>query len=131
LVRPGEDTHSFSRSFDPCPQDERHPNEEAQCIARPERTEFCLSPNRLWFGNAARTAPALAERISVLSDESVERTPRIAKWEPLSQCTDEPRGRESTRQTCNGTPADVDFAFGSDYVQLLQAFIHLESGIDL
>ena len=56
--------------------------------------------------------------------------PDIAKGEPLSHSADEPRGREQTRQARDCIPADMDFTLGSDEVQLPQAFIQIEPGIN-
>jgi hypothetical protein len=89
-----------------------------------------VPPNRFWFGNAARAAPTLTQGISVFGNESVEPTPRIAKREPLSQCANEPSGREQVSQTRDRIPANKYFTSGCDDMQLPQAFIHLESGID-
>jgi hypothetical protein len=76
------------------------------------------------------TAATLAEGISVLSNEPVEQPSCIAEGKPLSQCSNEPGGREQTRQTCDCIPPNKDSAFGSDHVQLPQAFIQVEPGID-
>jgi hypothetical protein len=54
----------------------------------------------------------------------------MAKGVPLSHSADEPRGREQTRQTRDGIPADMDFTLGSDDVQLPQAFIRIEPGVN-
>ncbi len=129
VVSPGENTRPLCRSLDGRPQDERQPNEEAQCVARPKCTESCLPPHRFWFRNPASATATLTEGISVLSDEPIEQPSRIAKGEPLSHSTNEPSRREQTRQTSDGVPADMDFAFGSDNMQLPQAFIHLEPGV--
>jgi hypothetical protein len=89
-----------------------------------------LPSYRFWFYYLAGPATTLAERISILGDESVEQASCIAEGESLSHNTNQPSGREQKRQTRDGIPADIDFTFGSDHVQLAQAFIHLESGID-
>ena len=130
VVRPSKDVRSLPRSLDTRPQDERHPNEETQRVARPKRSQLSLPSHRFWFCNPARASPTLAERISIFGDEAVEEPSCTAKREALSQCADEPCRREQTRQASDGIPADMDFACGGDDMQLSQAFIHLESGID-
>ncbi len=79
-------------------RDKWEPNEEAQCVARPERAQPGLPPYDFWLCNAARAATTFAEGISVLGDEPVEQASRTAKGEPLSRRSYEPSRGEQTGQ---------------------------------
>src|SRR5258708_12696776 len=92
-------------------RDKWEPNEEAQCVARPERAQPGLPPYDFWLCNAARAATTFAEGISVLGDEPVEEASRAAKGEPLSRRSYEPSTGEQTRQTTTTVPADIAFTF--------------------
>src|ERR1700687_3343760 len=55
---------------------------------------------------------------------------KLAKGDPLSHSADQPRGWEQTRQTRHGIPADMDFTYGGDDVQLPQALIQIETALN-
>src|SRR5208282_1929775 len=130
VVRPHENDRSLRPCLDARPQDKWQPNQEAPRIARPERTQFCLPSYRFWFCYPARPAPTLAEQVSVLSDEPVQQLSCVAKRKTLSQCADDPCGLKQTRQTRDGIPADMDFTFRGNDMQLTKTLFHSESGID-
>jgi hypothetical protein len=129
VVGSGEDTYSLYCSAGARPEDKRQSNKEAQCIARPERAESSLPPDRFWLRYTASAAAALTEGVTVRRNEPIERPPKLAEGEPLSRYANEPGGREQTRQTGDSVPAYMDFAFGGDNMQLPQALLHPEPEI--
>jgi hypothetical protein len=127
---PGENTGSLGRSLDAGPQDKRQPNEKSERVARPERAEPGLSSQGFGFCNPTGAAATLAEGVPVPGDESIEQAACIAKRKPLPGFANQPSGGEQTRQTSDSVPADKDCAFRSDHVQLPQAIVHPEPGIN-
>jgi len=60
---------------------------------------------------------------------SLSESSGISKWEPLSQCANEPWGGEQTSERGDGIPAHKGFTLRPDDKQLPQAFIQLEAGV--
>src|SRR5215467_5811444 len=99
MVRPNEDADTLHRCLDAGPQNKRQPNEEPQRVARPECAETSLAPYYFRFSDSARTTSALAEGISVRGNKAIEEPTDTPKQGALSECADQPSGRE---QPCQG-----------------------------
>ena len=67
--------------------------------------------------------------ISVGGNQPVEQPSRISKWETKSEYANQPSGPEQTSQIRDSVPADMNFTFGGDDMQLPQAILHPEPGI--
>jgi hypothetical protein len=118
------------RSLDAGPQHKWRANEKSERVARPERAEPGLPLHRFWFCNPARAAATFAERVPIPGNESVEQSTCITKRKQLPRCANQPSGGEQTRQTSDSIPADKNCAIRSEHVQLPQAIIHPEPGIN-
>ena len=53
----------------------------------------------------------------------------MSERELISDRANQPRRAEQTGQRGDSNPADLDFTFGSDDMQLAQAFIQIEPGV--
>jgi len=121
-------TNEFTRSRT---HDQGHAQEQPDEVAAPEGGKEGLAAHLLGARDAAGTATAFADGVSISRDEAIASVSNPAERRHTSKPTDQESKREQSCQYGNRIPATIQLPGSGDDVEFTQAVVELEIGMDL